>query len=61
MSDELKDRVEPDRSRINVSEPHEVKYWIKELRVDAVTLGHAVRAVGPSAEAVRKYLRTGER
>lgn len=61
MADDLKNRREPDRFRINVSEPHEVKYWIKELGVDAVTLGHAVRAVGPSAEAVRRYLRNGER
>jgi hypothetical protein len=45
---------------INVKEDHQVHYWTKELRVDQRTLTGAVKAVGPSVEKVREYLRMHE-
>jgi hypothetical protein len=31
MSDDLENRGPPDRSRVNVNEPWEVRYWTKAL------------------------------
>ena len=56
MSDDLKNRGEPDRSRINMGEAHEVRYWTKELGVTADELLQATKAAGTSAAAVRQYL-----
>lgn len=54
--DDLKKRGRPDRSKINMHEPHEVKYWAHQLKVDRVTLQAIVDKVGNSAAAVRKEL-----
>jgi hypothetical protein len=52
------DRVKqkPDRSKINMLEPMEVKYWSKRLGVDKQQLRVVVDRVGNSAAAVRKEL-----
>jgi Protein of unknown function (DUF3606) len=52
--DHLKKKA--DRSKINMNEPTEVKYWIKELGVDKQQLQILVERVGNSARAVRKEL-----
>ena len=57
MSDDLSNRGPQDRSRINVNEPHELRYWTQELGVSESELQAAVKAVGPSATAVREHLR----
>jgi Protein of unknown function (DUF3606) len=49
-------RGQPDRSRINLSEDYEVKYWTKHLGVSREQLAKAVEKVGNSAAAVRKEL-----
>jgi len=54
--DNLSKRDQPDRSKINMSEDFEVKYWIKALGVDRDKLQKAVDKVGNSAAAVRKEL-----
>ena len=54
--DNLTKRDQPDRSKINMSEDFEVKYWIKALGVDRDKLQKAVDKVGNSAAAVRKEL-----
>jgi hypothetical protein len=54
MSDDLKNKGAQDRSRINVNEEHEVRYWTKKFGVSADQLKKAVEAVGTSAEAVAK-------
>jgi uncharacterized protein DUF3606 len=54
--DNLTKRVQPDRSKINMSEDFEVRYWIKALGVDRATLQRAVDKVGNSAATVRKEL-----
>lgn len=57
MSDDLSKRGPQDRSRINVNEPHELRYWTQALGVSESQLRDAVKAVGPSATAVREHLR----
>jgi hypothetical protein len=52
----LTKRVQPDRSKINMSEDFEVRYWTKALGVDRDTLEKAVDKVGNSAATVRKEL-----
>lgn len=57
MADNLQKAGQQDRSRINTSERWEVDYWTKELNVSSDELERAVKAVGPSVNAVRAYLR----
>jgi hypothetical protein len=56
MSDDLKNRGPQDASRINLQEEHEVRYWTQALGVTREQLEAAVRAVGVSADAVRRQL-----
>lgn len=58
MSDSNQNRGEPDRSRINVNQDHELRYWTQALDVSEDDLRSAVRAVGTDADAVREYLRS---
>jgi len=57
MSDDKNKRGPADRSRIAMSEEHEVRYWTKELGVSEQELQKAVKAVGNSADKVREHLR----
>ena len=45
-----------DRSKINMQEAYEVKYWARELGVSREELQKTVDKVGNSAAAVRKEL-----
>ena len=54
--DNLSNRVQPDRSKINMHEAHEVKYWTHQLGVTRDQLQKVVGKVGNSAAAVRKEL-----
>ncbi|MBB4768931.1 DUF3606 domain-containing protein [Xanthomonas sp. LMG 8993] len=56
MTDDKKNTGSPDRDRINVNEDYELQYWTKALGVSAEELRAAVKAVGPTAAAVRKHL-----
>jgi len=56
MSDDKKDKGEPDRSRISLSQDHEVHYWTERLGVTRVQLAVAVHKFGNSADAVRRAL-----
>ncbi|CAN7142874.1 DUF3606 domain-containing protein [Variovorax sp. LjRoot290] len=56
MADDLSNRGPQDRSRVNVNETHELRYWTKELGVTEAQLRAAVAAAGTSAQAVRNYL-----
>jgi len=56
MTDDKKNTGSPDRERINVNEDYELQYWTKALGVSAEELRAAVKAVGPTAVAVRKHL-----
>lgn len=57
MSDNLNDRGQQDRSRINMNEKWEVAYWTKELGVSEEELARAVQQAGNSANAVREHLK----
>ena len=54
--DDLSKKGQPDRSKINMHEEHEVRYWTKHLNVTMEELEYAVNKVGNSAAAVRKQL-----
>ncbi|QGZ39948.1 uncharacterized protein DUF3606 [Pseudoduganella flava] len=56
MSDNLQQRGPQDRSRINVNEPWELRYWTKELGLSEDELRQAVKEAGPSVEAVRQHV-----
>ncbi|CAD1790805.1 DUF3606 domain-containing protein [Xanthomonas euroxanthea] len=56
MIDDKNNAASPDRDRINVNEDYELQYWIKALGVSAEELRAAVKAVGPTAAAVRRHL-----
>ena len=57
MSDNLQKTGQQDRSRINVHEEHEVRYWTEALGVSREQLEKAVGQVGVSANAVREHLK----
>jgi len=52
----LTKKERPDRSKINMRDPREIKYWTKALRVSEDELQKAVAKVGNSAATVRKEL-----
>jgi Protein of unknown function (DUF3606) len=52
--DNLTKREQPDRSKINMHEGFEVKYWTHQLGVSRERLQEAVDKVGNSAAAVGK-------
>jgi hypothetical protein len=54
--DSLTKRATPDRSKINMHEPFEVKYWSHELGVTKEQLQTLVDKVGDAAAPVRKEL-----
>ncbi|MCE7043157.1 DUF3606 domain-containing protein [Dyadobacter sp. CY312] len=56
MADDKTKQGVADSSRINVKEDYEVAYWTDALNVTREELEQAVREVGTSAAAVRKYL-----
>ncbi|MDY0964745.1 MULTISPECIES: DUF3606 domain-containing protein [Massilia] len=56
MSDDLNKRGQQDRSRINMHEEHEVRYWTEALGVTREELQRAIDQVGVSASAVREHL-----
>lgn len=56
MTDDRTKTGAADRDRINVNEDYELQYWTKALGVSADELRAAVKAVGPTAAAVREHL-----
>jgi hypothetical protein len=59
--DNLAKKDRGDRSKVNMHEDHEVKYWSHHLGVSREQLQKAVDKVGNSAAAIRKELGVGER
>jgi Protein of unknown function (DUF3606) len=56
LGDDILNRGQPDRSKINMHEDFEVKYWTKHLGVTREELEKVVQKVGNSAKAVEKEL-----
>lgn len=59
MSDSKTNRGSPDRDRIDIHDPDEVRNWTKSLGVSKEELQQAVQAVGDRADKVREHLRSG--
>jgi len=57
MSEDRSNRGEPDRSRINLGEAYELRYWTKTLGVGPQELMDVIGEVGNSPERVREHLR----
>ena len=57
MSDNKGNRGSPDRDRIDINDPDEVRNWTKSLGVSKEELQRAVQAAGDRAEKVRECLR----
>jgi len=45
-----------DANKININEPHEVNWWMRELSITRKQLEDAVKDVGYSSFVVRRYL-----
>ena len=56
MSDDPKKTGKPDRDRINVNEPYELRDWAKHFGVSEEKIKEAVKKVGPMVKDVQKYL-----
>lgn len=56
MSDDLSEKRPQDATKVNVNESWELEYWSKKFGVTKDQLKNAVKAVGVSAAAVKKYL-----
>lgn len=56
MSDNKSNRGSPDRDRIDINDPDEVRNWTQSLGVSKEELERAVAAAGVSADKVREYL-----
>lgn len=57
MADDRSNRGPQDRSRINLEEDYEVRYWTEQLGVTEEQLREAVRTEGSSADAIRERLK----
>lgn len=60
MSDDKTRRGPADSARINIHEPHELRYWTEKLGCSAEELKAAVAAAGPSFVEVRARLRSAQ-
>ena len=56
MADDKTKRGTPDRSRINVNEEYEIRYWTKELGVSAERLRELVTKHGVLVADIRRVL-----
>jgi hypothetical protein len=50
-------RITPDRNRIDLDDPAELRHWRKALDASKEEIVRAIEKVGNSAAAVRKELR----
>jgi hypothetical protein len=57
MADDTSIRSQGDRTRINTSQDHEVRYWAKELGCTPEELKAAVQAAGNQVDRVRDYVK----
>ena len=60
MSTHRMDSGPVDRTRINMNEPFEIRYWSKELGVSVSQLKAVVKKVGEETDAIRRELGTRE-
>jgi hypothetical protein len=56
MADDLSNRGPRDRSRVNIHEDWEVRWWCSKWGISAETLRSAVKTVGVMAADVARHL-----
>ena len=56
MPDDTSDRSRQDQLRININEPHEIRYWTQRLGCTEEELRKAVASAGTMAKDVRSAL-----
>jgi hypothetical protein len=56
MTDDKKNRSEPDRSRISLNEEYEVQYWTERFGITKEQLALAIKKVGDSPEQVARLI-----
>jgi hypothetical protein len=56
MADDLGNRGAQDRSRIDINEAHEVRYWTQRFDVTEEALRKAVAEVGVSVDEIAEHL-----
>ena len=56
MADDKTNRGNPDRQRINLNQPHEVRDWAEKFGVSEAELQAAVQKVGNQADDVGRHL-----
>jgi hypothetical protein len=61
MSDNLKERGPRDRSRVDVNESWELRYWSDKFGVSHETLKGVVKEVGDRSEDVEREINTARR
>ena len=59
--DDPKNRHQPDRSKVNVNQDYEVRYWTEKFGCSEEELRKAVNRVGSSADAVERALKSKAR
>jgi hypothetical protein len=59
MPDEIRDRSRQDQLRIDVNQPHEIRYWTQRLGCSEQELRAAVARAGVMADDVRVALGRG--
>jgi len=57
MTDDLSKKAPQDKSKVNVDESREMKWWTKALNTTEEKLKDAVKTVGTSVEAIRNHLK----
>jgi hypothetical protein len=61
MADDPNNRGNPDRQRINTSQPHEMRDWARKFGVSEEELREAVTKVGNQADDVERHFRDRKR
>ena len=59
LTDDKSNRGSPDRDRIDVSDPDELRNWSKSLNKTEEEIKDAVRVVGNDASKVREHFAAG--
>lgn len=61
MSDDLSKRGAADRTRINIHEEHELRYWSEKFSITPDEVKKAVGSAGVMAADVEKHLKNSAR
>jgi hypothetical protein len=60
MSSHKTDSGPVDRTRVNVNDPFELRYWSKELGISASQLKAVIKIVGEGTDPIRRELATAK-